>query len=111
MSRPATAAATTATTMAAGPYLGAAGRGRAGVRPLLLGEAAQLPRRLHGVEEVRRPLVGEARVVDVVLLEPGLAAARRADGTAELLRDDAVDRQRPDVGAAVVVVDHEGVQQ
>src|SRR5262245_28250098 len=113
MSRPKTAAARRAMAMGGGPFGGRPGLGDRRVGALLLGESAQLPGRQDGVEEVRRPLEREAPVVAVVLREAGAVAAAtgRADRAAELLRDDAVDRERPDVAAAVVVVDHEGVQQ
>src|SRR5215470_6780896 len=99
MRRPRTAAARTAMAIGGRDLSGERRRlGDRRVGALLLGEALQLPGRQDGVEEMRRALVGQPRVVGVVLLEAGAAAAAagRADRAAELLRDDAVDRQRPD---------------
>src|SRR3954463_10084468 len=75
------------------------GRGR------LLVEADEPPRRVDGVQEVRRVHDAEAVVVVVVLEVAG--PARRADRAAQALRDRTVHRQRPELGAAVVVVDDE----
>src|SRR5262249_32148417 len=66
-----------------------------------------VPGRLHRVEEVRRLLVAEAIVVVVVLQVA--VASHGSHRTSELLSDRAVHLQGPQLSAAVVVIDDEGV--
>ena len=103
-----TAGATAATTTdIARPLKTAASRGARAT----VGVARDAPRRLDGIQEVRRRAVGQAVVVLVVLdvARARAAGAAGADRATEALGDDALDRERPDRVSAVVVVDGERV--